>query len=251
MGRAGGEWISRVGQWAAGRASLARRHALGLRHGEARAGRGLSRVPAAPPAAARRGLRHWGPPGRSGSAAGKPAAVTLVGVCGGGPRARSRPRKPLAGRRARARQGLCNARHASGGVSASRDVLHLVSAKTTRMVIEEPGGRITRVSVDIEEFTKSHEGTSMDEELEPIENEVGTFLMLYCHGDPAVRRFLYSRSIIDSRTFAPREFEWVIECGEGEEARTVAFLGRLYNYDERTVIEGKDIEMKGRIRVAD
>ncbi|MDD9808211.1 MAG: hypothetical protein OXU25_00060 [Thaumarchaeota archaeon] len=135
-------------------------------------------------------------------------------------------------------------------MTGTGEIVRLITAKNTQIIVSGPGYATTRVPVDIEEYTKAHEGTTMDEDFEPVPNEVGTFLWFCCHGDPAVRRFLYSRSIIDSKTFAPAECEWAIECGEGEK-RTVAFLGRLYNYVERTVVPGKDIEMQGRIRIAD
>lgn len=129
----------------------------------------------------------------------------------------------------------------------SQDVMLLIMAKSTRLVVDGAGP----VPVEIRNIKWADEGTTMDEDFERIDNEVGMFVKFHCHGDPAVRRFLYSRSIIDSRTFAPKACEWKFEHGEGEEMGTVAFLGRLYNYDERTIGEGKAIEMSGRIRVAD
>lgn len=123
----------------------------------------------------------------------------------------------------------------------------LIMAKNTRMAMGEAG----LVPVEILGVKGAREGTTMDDDFEPVESEVGMFLKFHCHGDTGARRFLYSRSIIDSRTFAPAEHAWSIRCSEGEGERAVDFRGRLYNYAERTIAEGKAIEMSGRIRVAD
>lgn len=131
------------------------------------------------------------------------------------------------------------------------DVMRLIIAQNTRMVIDGPGVAATRVPVDILGINGSNGGTTIDDDFERVENEVGVFLRFRCCGDSTVRRFLYSRSIIDSKTFAPREHEWAIEFDEGEGPGTLDFRGRLYNYDESTVNESKAIEMGGRIRVAD
>jgi len=136
-------------------------------------------------------------------------------------------------------------------VSTKREVLLLITAKNTQMVVSEPDERAMRVPVEIRDVKSAHKGTSIDNDFEHVENEVGMFLGFCCHGDSAVRRFLYSRSIIDAVTCAPKEHEWTIECDEAGKTRAVAFRGRLYNYDECAIGDSEAVVMRGRIRIAD
>jgi len=129
------------------------------------------------------------------------------------------------------------------------DALGMVWFKSPRMVIEAPGGPALRVALARTIVSMSSGGMGMDDDFEPVEKEAGAFLRFVCHGDSRVRRFFHQRSIIDGKTFAPREHTWVVVDGDGGKAG-IKFLGRLYDYRSRPINANKAIEISGRILVS-
>jgi len=131
------------------------------------------------------------------------------------------------------------------------DAFSLARGRSWKVLAGVPGGVAVGVPIRVLWMYGNFDGRGTDEDFEPVEAEVGTFLGFLCHGDSGVRSFFRQRAIIDSKTYAPREHEWAFEYVGGDEQRTVVIRGRLYDYQSRQLNENKVVEMSGRIRIAD
>jgi len=103
------------------------------------------------------------------------------------------------------------------------------------------------VRLEKRSVSADHKRVEPDEDLGPIEVEEGVFLEFVCHGDSRVRRHFQQRSIIDSKTFAPREYQWVCAYEEGSNMAIFEFPGRLYNYADEADDESKTFKISGKI----
>lgn len=129
------------------------------------------------------------------------------------------------------------------------DALAMAGLKSPRMVVDATDGPALLVPLARTRVSSSRGGVGMDDDFEPIEKEAGDFLRFVCHGDSRVRRFFRQRSIIDGKTFAPREHTWVVVEGDGGESG-IKFHGRLYDYGSRPINANKAIEITGRILIS-
>jgi len=89
-----------------------------------------------------------------------------------------------------------------------------------------------------------------DEDFGPFESEAGKYFTFECYGDSRVRRYFQQRSIIDSKTHAPREHTWVLAYGENGTQKAMSFHGRLYNYRDEKINSNKAFKITGKIRLS-
>lgn len=103
------------------------------------------------------------------------------------------------------------------------------------------------VRLDKSSVSASEKRMETDEDLEPVETEEGVFLEFTCNGDSGVRRYFQQRSIIDSKTFAPREHRWVCAYWEDGDPVIFEFPGRLYNYADEPAGKVGEFKISGKI----